>query len=186
MIDNYDSFTFNIVQYLQELQITVKTYRNDELSVKEILSEKPDFLLISPGPSTPDHAGICLELIRAAAAKKLALFGVCLGMQAIGQSFGGNVIKAKECMHGKTSDIHHHNSHSFKNLPNPFIATRYHSLIVEKKTLPSCLEITAESEDGNIMGLKHKDYKIEGMQFHPESVLTQNGHRMLANFAETV
>jgi anthranilate synthase component 2 len=183
VIDNYDSFTFNLVQYLQELQISVTTLRNDEQSVDQLMKKAPDFFLVSPGPSTPDHAGICLKLIQACATNKIPLLGVCLGHQSIGQCFGGQVVKAAECMHGKISEVTHTNQGVFLNLPSPIKATRYHSLIVEKKSLPDCLEITAQTEDGVIMGLRHKTLPIEGVQFHPESILTHHGHAMLANFA---
>jgi anthranilate synthase/aminodeoxychorismate synthase-like glutamine amidotransferase len=186
MIDNYDSFTFNLVQYLQELEITVKTHRNDSLSVKDILSESPDFILISPGPSNPDNAGICLDLIKECANQSKPLLGVCLGHQSIAQAFGGKIIKATNCMHGKVSSISHRSTGIFKELKNDLQATRYHSLIVERSSLPDCFTITAETTDKTIMGIRHKSHPIEGVQFHPESVLTHSGHNMLANFAESI
>jgi anthranilate synthase component 2 len=183
MIDNYDSFTFNLVQYLQELKIQVITVRNDEKPVADLIAMKPTFFVLSPGPSDPDHAGVCLELLKACAIGKAPLFGVCLGMQAMGQAFGGKVVRAELPMHGKVSEIRHQGAGVFKDLPSPLQATRYHSLVVEKKTLPKVLAVTAETEDGVIMGLRHKDCLIEGVQFHPESVLTEHGKLMLANFA---
>lgn len=183
VIDNYDSFTYNLVQYLQQLAIKVSVYRNDAKSVAELVASPPDFFVLSPGPSTPDHAGVCLGLIRACAEKKIPLLGVCLGHQSIGQEFGGKVVRGQEPVHGKTAAILHHKSGVFKDLPSPFTATRYHSLVVERKSLPDCLEVTAELPDGVIMGLRHKTLPIEGVQFHPESVLTEHGHLMLANFA---
>ncbi len=182
MVDNYDSFTFNLVQYFQELGCDVSTYRNDELTATEVLAKKPQFVVISPGPSNPDRAGICLDLIKQCAEKKMPLLGVCLGHQAIGQAFGGKVIRAKTPMHGKVSDILHKKKGVFAGLPSPVQATRYHSLIVERKSLPKVLSITAETSDGLIMGLKHKTLPIEGVQFHPESVLTENGKALLNNF----
>lgn len=186
MIDNYDSFTYNLVQYLQMLGLNVETLRNDALSAKEALALKPDFFVLSPGPSSPDQAGVCLELLREAAAEKIPLLGVCLGHQAIGQAFGGKVIKAPEPVHGKTAQLKHSGQGVFQGLANPVQVTRYHSLIVEKKSLPPVFDITAETEDGLIMGLRHKTLPIEGIQFHPESVLTESGLRMLENFAASV
>lgn len=183
VIDNYDSFTYNLVQYLQELSVQVQVFRNDARSVAELVGSAPDFFVLSPGPSNPDHAGICLGLIRACAEKKIPLLGVCLGHQSIGQEFGGKVIRGKEPVHGKTAAILHKGSGVFKDLPSPFTATRYHSLVVESKSLPDCLEVTAQLAEGVIMGLRHKTLPIEGVQFHPESVLTEYGHLMLANFA---
>ncbi len=182
MIDNYDSFTYNLVQYLQELKVEVTTLRNDEKSVDALVALKPHLFVLSPGPSAPDQAGVCLELLRRAETLNLPVLGVCLGHQAIGQAFGGNVVRAILPMHGKVSAIHHHDTGVFKGLPNPLTATRYHSLIVDKKSLPADLEITAETDDGVIMGLRHKRCLIEGVQFHPESVLTERGREMLANF----
>lgn len=181
VIDNYDSFTYNLVQYLGELGQEVKVYRNDEITVSGIEELAPDHILISPGPCTPNEAGISLETIEYFKGK-IPIFGVCLGHQAIGQAFGGNVIRAERLMHGKTSPIHHHGTSVFEGLPSPFTATRYHSLLVERDSLPDCLEITAETEEGEIMGLRHKEYPIEGVQFHPESIITDYGHQILRNF----
>lgn len=186
MIDNYDSFTYNLVQYLGELGADVLVKRNDEITLKDIDVLAPERIIVSPGPCTPTEAGISLEVIHHYAGK-LPLFGVCLGHQSIGQAFGGNIIRAKEVMHGKTSMMHHTNTGVFAGLNNPFIATRYHSLVIEKQSLPDCLEITAwtETEDGEIdeiMGVRHKEYALEGVQFHPESILSQHGHDMLQNF----
>lgn len=181
VIDNYDSFTYNLVQYLGELGQEVKVYRNDEITVSGIEELAPDHILISPGPCTPNEAGISLETIEYFKGK-IPIFGVCLGHQAIGQAFGGNVIRAERLMHGKTSPIHHHGTSVFEGLPSPFTATRYHSLLVERDSLPDCLEITAETEEGEIMGLRHKEYPIEGVQFHPESIITDHGHQILRNF----
>ncbi len=186
MIDNYDSFTYNLVQYLGELGGYVLVKRNDQITIGEIEQLAPERIIISPGPCTPTEAGISLEVIKYYAGE-LPLFGVCLGHQAIGQAFGGNIIRAKEVMHGKTSMIHHLNTGIFANLSNPFEATRYHSLVIEKETLPECLEISAwtETEEGEIdeiMGVRHKQYKLEGVQFHPESILSQHGHDILRNF----
>ena len=181
MIDNYDSFTYNLVQYLGELGEEVKTFRNDEISVAEIEALNPDRIMISPGPCTPDQAGISLAAI-AHFAGKIPLFGVCLGHQSIGQAFGGKVIHAKSIMHGKTSEIEHTNVGVFRDLPNPFTVTRYHSLVVERDSLPDCLEVTAWTADGEIMGLRHKELAVEGVQFHPESILTEHGHALLKNF----
>ncbi|MGH1376761.1 MAG: anthranilate synthase component II [Alphaproteobacteria bacterium] len=184
LIDNYDSFTYNLVQYLGDLGAQVRVYRNDEYSAQHVIDEKPAGILISPGPSDPDHAGICLELITLAASHNIPLFGVCLGHQSIAQAFGGNVIRAPEPLHGKVSDITHSGKTMFKGLPETYGVTRYHSLIAEKETLPECLEITAQTEDGIIMGLSHKDKPIHGVQFHPESIATQHGHDLLRNFVE--
>ena len=181
VIDNYDSFTYNLVHYLNELGAETLVHRNDALSVAEALGTKPQGVLLSPGPKTPDDAGICLALLQAAPAD-LPIFGVCLGHQAIGQAYGGDVIRAKTLMHGKTSLIHHNNTGIFKDLPNPFTATRYHSLAVKKETLPDDLMITAWTEDGEIMGVQHKTRPIHGVQFHPESIATEGGHQLLANF----
>ena len=186
MIDNYDSFTFNLVQYLQELQVTVKTVRNDALTVDALLALRPDFFVLSPGPSTPEQAGVCLDLIPAAHRAGVPLLGVCLGHQAIGQAFGGKVVRAALPMHGKVSAVDHRGVGVFAGLPSPLRATRYHSLIVERASLPASLEITAETGDGTIMGLRHREAAIEGVQFHPESVLTDTGRQMLANFCRTV
>ena len=181
MIDNYDSFTYNLVQYLGELGQDVQVYRNDEIDLKKIAALKPEKIVISPGPCTPNEAGISLALIHEFAGK-IPLLGVCLGHQSIGQAFGGRIIKAKTLMHGKTSLIHHTNTSVFKDLPNPYTATRYHSLVIERETIPDCLEITAWTDDGEIMGVKHKTLAVEGVQFHPESVLTEHGHDLLNNF----
>ena len=181
MIDNYDSFTYNLVQYLGELGQDVQVYRNDEIDLKKIAELKPEYIVISPGPCTPNEAGISLALIEEFAGK-IPLLGVCLGHQSIGQAFGGKIIKAKTLMHGKTSLIHHTSNGVFKDLPNPYTATRYHSLVIERESIPDCLEITAWTEDGEIMGVKHKTLAVEGVQFHPESVLTEHGHDLLNNF----
>ena len=181
VIDNYDSFTYNLVQYLGELGEEPVVRRNDEITLDEIAAMKPDHILISPGPCTPNEAGISLALIERFKGE-IPILGVCLGHQSIGQAFGGEVIRAPRMMHGKTSPIHHDGKSLFAGLPNPFTATRYHSLIVRKETLPDCLEITAETPEGEIMGLRHKHYPIEGVQFHPESIITDHGHQMLRNF----
>lgn len=181
MIDNYDSFTYNLVQYLSELGEEVAVYRNDEITLDTILKLKPDRIVISPGPCTPDEAGISLSVIKKFS-ETIPVLGVCLGHQSIGQAFGGHIVHAKQLMHGKTSPIYHHNIGIFRNLPNPFIATRYHSLVIERSTLPDCLEITAWTEDDEIMGVRHKTLAIEGIQFHPESILSERGHQMLENF----
>jgi len=188
MIDNYDSFTYNLVQYFGELGQEVCVYRNDEISISEIETLKPNHIVISPGPCTPNEAGISLELIEKLAGK-IPILGVCLGFQAIVQVFGGNIIGAQKIMHGKVSPIHHTGKGVFKNLKNPLNATRYHSLVAEKPTLPDCFEITAwtNKEDGDIeeiMGVRHKSYAIEGVQFHPESILTEHGHQMLNTFLQ--
>jgi len=186
MIDNYDSFTYNLVQYFGELKADVKVYRNDKITIAEIEKLKPDHLVISPGPCTPNEAGISLEAIRHFAGK-LPILGVCLGHQSIGQAFGGKIVHANAIMHGKTSMIHHTGKGVFNGIESPFEATRYHSLVIEKQSIPDCLEITAwtENEKGDldeIMGVRHKDLEVEGVQFHPESILTQHGHTMLKNF----
>ena len=186
MIDNYDSFTYNLVQYLGELGQEVEVYRNDEIDLAQVKKLNPEHIVISPGPCTPNEAGISVPLINEFAGK-IPLLGVCLGHQSIGQAFGGKIVKAKTLMHGKTSLIYHTNQGVFKDLPNPYTATRYHSLVIESETLPDCLEITAWTEDengefGEIMGVKHKTLPIEGVQFHPESVLTEHGHALLDNF----
>lgn len=181
MIDNYDSFTYNLVQYLGELGEDVHVHRNDEITLEQIAAMQPEKIVISPGPCTPNEAGISVPLIHAFAGK-IPLLGVCLGHQSIGQAFGGNIIKAQTLMHGKTSLIHHHNVGVFKDLPNPYTATRYHSLVIERATLPDCLEITAWTDDGEIMGVRHKTLAVEGVQFHPESILTEHGHALLNNF----
>jgi para-aminobenzoate synthetase component 2 len=181
VIDNYDSFTYNLVQYLGELGARLEVRRNDQTTVDEIARLAPERIVISPGPKTPSEAGICLEVIEKLAGR-IPILGVCLGHQAIGQAFGGKVVRAPEIMHGKTSEIRHDGKTIFSGLPNPFSATRYHSLIVERASLPSCLEISATTSDGLIMGLRHKEVKAEGVQFHPESVLTDAGKQLLANF----
>ncbi len=186
MIDNYDSFTYNLVQYFSELGAQVVVHRNDALTVADVAALQPSQIVISPGPCTPDDAGISLGLIHTLAGK-IPIFGVCLGHQSIGQAFGGKVIRARKVMHGKTSMIHHSGLGVFQGLPNPFVATRYHSLIVEKSSLPDCLEITAwtETESGEmdeIMGLRHRTLAVEGVQFHPESILTREGKNLLRNF----
>ena len=183
MIDNYDSFTYNLVQYLAELGAQVRVVRNDEISVDEVRSLAPRAIVISPGPSAPDQAGISLELVQHLAGR-VPIFGVCLGHQTIGQAFGGKVVRAKRVMHGKVSAVRHDGEGVFRGLPAEFRATRYHSLAVERESLPACLKITAEAEDGEIMGLRHREYAVEGVQFHPEALLTENGHRMLQNFIE--
>ena len=183
VIDNYDSFTYNLVQYLGELGEEVKVYRNDEIDIAGIEALAPDHILISPGPCTPNEAGVSLDVISHFKGV-IPIFGVCLGHQAIGQAFGGNVIRAERLMHGKTSAIQHTGGSVFEGLPVPFTATRYHSLIVEKETLPDELEITAWTEEGEIMGLRHKQYPVEGVQFHPESIITDHGHQIFAQFPE--
>ncbi len=184
MIDNYDSFTYNLVQYLGELGEEVRTFRNDEITIEEIEALKPDRIMLSPGPCTPNEAGISLSVIEHFKGK-LPLMGVCLGHQTIGQAFGGDIVHAKSIMHGKTSVLRHTKKGVFKDLPNPFRVTRYHSLVIDKQTLPHCLEVTAWTEDGEIMGVRHRDLAIEGVQFHPESILTEHGHALLKNFLET-
>jgi len=181
MIDNYDSFTYNLVQYLGELGEEVRVFRNDRITLEEIEKQTPSGIVISPGPGTPNEAGISLSLIRHFAGR-LPLLGVCLGHQAIGAAFGGEVIRADRLMHGKTSLIRHDGKTLFKNLPNPFEATRYHSLIIRRETLPGCFEISADTKEGEIMGIRHRTYPIEGVQFHPESILTRAGKDLLKNF----
>ena len=181
LLDNYDSFTYNLAQYLGELGCDVEVHRNDKISVEEIARRKPEKIVISPGPCTPQEAGICVELVRRLAGK-FPILGVCLGHQAIGVAFGGKIIRAPKLFHGKTSEIHHDRKGVFQKLPNPFTATRYHSLIVERKSLPRELAITAETSDGIIMGFRHRKFPVEGVQFHPESVLTQSGKQLLQNF----
>jgi anthranilate synthase component 2 len=181
MIDNYDSFTYNLVQYFGELGQDVRVVRNDEIDVAGIAALRPDRIVVSPGPCTPNEAGVSVPLIREFAGK-LPILGVCLGHQSIGQAFGGKIVRAKELMHGKTSMIRHLDSGVFRDLPNPFRATRYHSLVIERASLPDCLEITAWTDDGEIMGVRHKTLAVEGVQFHPESILTEHGHALLANF----
>lgn len=184
VIDNYDSFTFNLVQYLQQLGAEVTVARNDALTASEALARQPQAILLSPGPCTPDDAGICLDLIAAAADARMPLLGVCLGHQSLGQAFGGRVVRAPTLMHGKTSPVQHGGSSVFQGLPSPFTATRYHSLIVERDGLPDTLEITAWSDDGLIMGLAHRELPLHGVQFHPELIATEHGHALLANFLD--
>jgi anthranilate synthase component 2 len=183
MIDNYDSFTFNLVQYLAELGEEVRVFRNDEIGVADIEALAPDGIVLSPGPGAPEHAGISLEVI-ARLAGRIPLLGVCLGHQAIGQAFGGKVVRAKRVMHGKVSRVRHDGDGVFRSLPEEFTATRYHSLVVERESLPACLKITAEADDGEIMGLRHRDLPVEGVQFHPEALLSEHGHAMLQNFIQ--
>ncbi|WP_338663048.1 aminodeoxychorismate/anthranilate synthase component II [Pararoseomonas sp. SCSIO 73927] len=181
LIDNYDSFTFNLVHFLGELGAEVAVWRNDALSVDQAMEMNPRAIILSPGPCTPNEAGICLDLIGAAAKKSVPLFGVCLGHQSIGQAFGGAVVRAPQPVHGKVHEMHHGGSDVFAGLPSPFRATRYHSLVVRRDDLPETLRVTAETEDGLIMGLAHRDLPVWGVQFHPESIASQHGHDMLAN-----
>jgi anthranilate synthase component 2 len=183
MIDNYDSFTYNLVQYLGELGQDVKVIRNDEMTADEVERLAPGRIVLSPGPCTPNKAGISLELIRRFSGR-LPILGVCLGHQAIGQAFGGKIVRAKTLMHGKVSQIHHAGAGVFRGLPTPFQATRYHSLAIERATCPGDLEVTAWTDDGEIMGVRHRKLAIEGVQFHPESILTEHGHALLANFLQ--
>ena len=183
MIDNYDSFTYNLVQYMGELGAEIRVERNDCISIPEIELMGPKKIVISPGPCTPAKAGISVEVVRHFAGK-VPLLGVCLGHQSVGAAFGGEVIKAGQLMHGKTSEVRHDGKTLFKNLPNPLTATRYHSLVLNRKTLPECFDITAESDDNEIMGIRHKQLPVEGIQFHPESILTPNGKDLLKNFIE--
>jgi anthranilate synthase/aminodeoxychorismate synthase-like glutamine amidotransferase len=184
LVDNYDSFTYNLYQYLGELGAEVRVVRNDELTAEAAVSLAPDRIVISPGPGTPDQAGITLDLIRRAAGR-IPVLGVCLGHQALGQAFGGDVRRAPKLMHGKTSEIHHDGKGVFVGLPDPFTATRYHSLVVERGSVPESLEITAWTDDGIVMGLRHREHALEGVQFHPESILTTVGKDLLRNFLET-
>jgi len=183
MIDNYDSFTYNIVQYMGELGADIRVERNDQISIEEIESLNPQKIVISPGPCTPDKAGVSVAVIKHFAGK-VPLLGVCLGHQSVGAAFGGEIIKAGKLMHGKTSEVRHDGKTLFKDLPNPFTATRYHSLVLNRKTLPDCFEISAESDDNEIMGIRHKELPVEGVQFHPESILTPSGKDLLKNFIE--
>jgi anthranilate synthase component 2 len=188
MIDNYDSFTYNLVQYLGELGVDVRVVRNDEIEVQQIEELKPDHMVISPGPCTPDQAGISVEAIKSFAGR-IPILGVCLGHQSIGQAFGGKIVHARQVMHGKTSPIYHADDGVFSGLANPYEATRYHSLVIERESLPDCLEITAWTQhaDGSmdeIMGVRHKELDVQGVQFHPESILTEHGHDLLRNFVE--
>ena len=184
LIDNYDSFTYNLVHYLGELGQEVVVRRNDALDVQAVLALRPDCIVLSPGPCDPAQAGICLPLTTAAAEARIPLLGVCLGHQTIGEAFGGKVIRCHEIVHGKMGTMHHAGQGMFRGLPSPFLATRYHSLIVERATLPDCLEVTAWLEDGTIMGLRHKEKLIEGVQFHPESIASEHGHQLLKNFLD--
>ncbi len=183
MIDNYDSFTYNLVQYFGELGQDVQVYRNDAITVAEVARLNPEYLVISPGPCAPAQAGISLAAIREFAGK-IPLLGVCLGHQSIGEAFGGKIVHAKKLMHGKVSAVNHKNAGIFKNLPNPLTCTRYHSLAIERESLPDCLDITAWTDDGEIMGVRHKTLAVEGVQFHPESILTERGHDLLQNFLD--
>ncbi len=188
MIDNYDSFTYNLVQYFGELGVDIRVFRNDEISVDDIATLEPEHIVISPGPCTPKEAGVSVETIKTFSGK-IPILGVCLGHQSIGEAFGGKIIRAKRVMHGKISAIHHEGKGVFRGLKNPFEATRYHSLVIERESLPDCLELTAwtENEDGSfeeIMGVRHRELAVEGVQFHPESILSQHGHQMLKNFLE--
>ncbi|WP_068808664.1 aminodeoxychorismate/anthranilate synthase component II [Thauera phenolivorans] len=183
MIDNYDSFTYNLVQYFGELGAKVKVFRNDEITLEQIANLHPEQLVISPGPCTPAEAGISVAAVREFAGK-LPILGVCLGHQSIGAAFGARIVHARRMMHGKTSPVHHTDSGVFRGLPNPLVCTRYHSLAIERESLPDCLEITAWTDDGEIMGVRHKTLEVEGVQFHPESILTENGHDLLRNFLE--
>lgn len=182
VIDNYDSFTYNLVHLFGELGAQCDVYRNDKISCGEVLQKKPKGIVLSPGPCTPNESGVCLDLVKNSARKNIPLLGVCLGHQTIGQVFGGIIVRAPLPMHGKLSQIHHNNTGVFKGLPDKFLVTRYHSLIVEKTSLPSSLEITAETDDGIIMGLQHKEHPIHGVQFHPESIASEHGYELLANF----
>jgi len=181
MIDNYDSFTYNLVQYFGELGEDVRTVRNDEITLDEIVAMKPERICISPGPCTPHEAGVSIPVLQQLGGI-LPILGVCLGHQAIGAAFGGKVIRAKEVKHGKTDLLHHTGVGVFRDLPNPYTVTRYHSLAIERESLPDCLEVTAWTDDGEIMGVRHKTFDIEGVQFHPESILTEHGHQLLQNF----
>ena len=184
MIDNYDSFTYNLVQYFAELGEEVKVFRNDEIAVEEIGKLKPARICISPGPCSPAEAGISVEAIKRYAGQ-IPILGVCLGHQAIGEAFGGKVVRAQKVMHGKTDSIHHTGVGIFKGIPNPFTVTRYHSLAIEKSSIPAVLEITATSSDGEIMGVRHREFAVEGVQFHPESILSEHGHALLKNFLQS-
>ena len=186
LIDNYDSFTYNLAHYLGELGAKVVVHRNDALDVQAAMALRPEAIVLSPGPCDPDQAGICLALTAAAAQTRTPLLGVCLGHQTIGQSFGGKVVRSRDIVHGKLGAMQHSGKGMFAGLPSPFGATRYHSLIVERETLPDCLEVTAWLEDGTIMGLQHRELPIHGLQFHPESIATEHGHALLKNFLDTV
>jgi anthranilate synthase/aminodeoxychorismate synthase-like glutamine amidotransferase len=182
VIDNYDSFTYNLVQYLGEMGQDLQIFRNDKITVEEVAARRPDKIVVSPGPCDPEHAGISIEAIRRFAGQ-IPILGVCLGHQSIGQAFGGRIVRADRLMHGKTSPIRHDGRGVFAGMPDPFLATRYHSLLVDRNSLPSCLEISAETAEGEIMGLRHRSLPVEGVQFHPESVLTEQGKQILKNFA---
>ncbi|MCX8053786.1 MAG: aminodeoxychorismate/anthranilate synthase component II [Armatimonadetes bacterium] len=184
IIDNYDSFTYNLVQYLGEMGQQLKVFRNDQITIEEIEQMAPDRIVISPGPCTPNEAGISIETIKHFAGK-IPILGVCLGHQSIGQAFGGEIVRAPRLMHGKTSMIYHDGEGVFRGLPNPFEATRYHSLVIRRETMPDCLQITAETDMREVMGVRHKKFPIEGVQFHPESILTREGKKLLANFVGT-
>ena len=184
MIDNYDSFTYNLVQYLGEMGQELRVFRNDKVTIPEIEALKPDRIVISPGPCTPKEAGISVEVIRHFAGK-CPVLGVCLGHQSVGYAFGGEIVRADRLMHGKTSMIHHDGEGVFRGLPNPFEATRYHSLVIRRETMPDCLVITAETDDREVMGVRHRELPIEGVQFHPESILTKSGKQLLRNFVES-
>ncbi|WP_333683327.1 anthranilate synthase component II [Pontibaca methylaminivorans] len=184
LIDNYDSFTYNLVHYLGELGADVVTRRNDALSVDEALAMRPEGIVLSPGPCDPDRAGLCLDLTLAAAEARVPLLGVCLGHQTIGQAFGGRVVRCHEIVHGKMGEIHHTGEGLFTGLPSPFLATRYHSLVVERESLPDCLTVSAELADGTIMGLAHRERPVHGVQFHPESIASEHGHALLKNFLD--
>ena len=181
MIDNYDSFTYNLVQYFGELGEDVRVYRNDQITLAEIGAMKPDHIVVSPGPCSPAEAGISVPLIKEFAGR-FSILGVCLGHQSIGAAFGGRIVHAKQLMHGKTSSVHHADVGVFRGLPQPLTATRYHSLAIERESLPDCLEVTAWTDDGEIMGVRHRQFAVEGVQFHPESILTEAGHELLRNF----
>ncbi len=184
MIDNYDSFTYNLVQYFGELGVEVRTFRNDEITTAQIIALNPDYICISPGPCTPHEAGISVNVLKRFAGK-IPMLGVCLGHQSIAAAFGGQVVRAKQVMHGKTSQIAHTGIGVFRDLPTPYTVTRYHSLAIERATLPNCLEVTAWTDDGEIMGIRHTEYDIQGVQFHPESILSEHGHALLKNFLDT-
>lgn len=184
LIDNYDSFTYNLFQYLAELGAEVVVHRNDALGVDDVMAAEPNGIVISPGPCTPDEAGICCDLIRAAAGR-IPVLGVCLGHQCIGQVFGGEIVRAPRLMHGKTSEIYHDGLGVFAGVPSPFTAVRYHSLVIEPSSMPACLELTARTDADEIMGVRHREYAVEGVQFHPESILTEHGKQLLANYLST-
>ena len=185
LIDNYDSFTYNLVHYLGELGADIRVVRNDAMDVQQAMGLRPEMIVLSPGPCDPAQAGICIPLTHAAAEARIPLLGVCLGHQTIGEAFGGRVIRCHEIVHGKMGTMHHADTGVFRGLPSPFLATRYHSLVVERETLPDCLEVTAWLEDGTIMGLRHKTLPIEGVQFHPESIASEHGHQLLQNFLDS-